>query len=83
MPNGVVLVVGDDDTTCHLVHSASQAVQCACVSLSSVLFVEHRLRAGDPCNTDATAAPTEHAHTDLRLQPDHAARRESVGQGDS
>lgn len=37
----------------------------------------------DPLTTDATAAPTEHAHTDLRLQPDHAARRESVGQGDS
>ncbi len=37
----------------------------------------------DALTPGATAAPTEDAHTDLRLQPDHAARRESAGPGTS
>lgn len=40
-------------------------------------------RPGPPAQMDAAAARTEDAHADLRLQPDHAARRESAGPGAS
>lgn len=40
-------------------------------------------RPGPPAQMDAAATRTEDAHADLRLQPDHAARRESAGPGAS